>query len=291
MGLRDYVKQISPPWLVGPGNGSVLPAAAGVAERFMYSLAFGLDALAQKVEDAIKMRFPSIGDPSSLPQIGNDRQIVRGIGESDASYSTRLNLWLDTWRLAGEARGVLEVIAGFVQVEPRIMSVMVSPLANKATWYFLAEGDDYNAAPTKMFQTPINWVWDTDSFVKRKWIVIDAGNFSIPNYWVADSGFWGMAGLNYGDDLSIAMNRPPSTFATLRDLAKRWQSADTRTQWIVINYLSGMFDQYDPPGSASLPDATWAHWSKIDTASTPARPIRIPSRSQDAWYVAVQAPW
>ena len=49
MGLRDYVKQISPPWLIGPGSGAVLPAAAGVAERFMYSLAFGLDALAQKV--------------------------------------------------------------------------------------------------------------------------------------------------------------------------------------------------------------------------------------------------
>lgn len=289
MGLRDYVKQISPPWLIGPGSGAVLPAAAGVAERFMYSLAFGLDALAQKVEDAIKMRFPGVGDPSALATIGDDRRITRGIGESDADYSERLRYWLVTWRWAGTARGVLSNVYAYVGVKPRTQVVLDG--AGQSVWNYINQGADAFATPSTSHRVPKNWTWDAEVFVKRRWLIIDAANWLTTTFWITSNASWGNGGITWGDPFSMGFDALPAVLATLKTIVRQWQSADTRYQWIVVTYDGNLFPYNGAAGAATLPNSTWGHWSKIDATTTPARPCRVDSRTNMARYIAVDAPW
>lgn len=285
MGIRDFVKAISPPWLIGPGTpNTTLPASAGVAERYMYSLAFGCDALAQKVEDAIKMRFPGVGDPSALPQIGADRRITRGFAESDADYSGRLTRWLTTWRYAGAPRGVLEAVAGYVwSVAPRVLSVLDEP--SKTRWDVLPEGSLPNDSPTVSRVTPKNWTWDVYAYVKRRWLVIDAENFSTAQKWCNSTLLFGDPGLLFGSAHSWGFDEPAEVFTTLRTLVRDWASADTRYQWLIVNYSATLFSPTAPAGSPLLPATTWTTWSIIQAG---VRPVRYYGRTSGARFVAVR---
>lgn len=274
MGIRDFVKAISPPWLIGPGTPSVpLPAAAGVAERFLYALSLGGDYLAQKVEDAIKMRFPGVGDPSALAQISDDRLIVRGFAESDVDYAARLRRWLTTWRYAGAARGVLEAVAGYIGVRPRVQSILDGAL--QSVWDVLSENAEPNATPDTYHVTPENWNWDNIEYVGRRWLVLDGTNISTGNLWVNANWFWGMGTWGMAN-MSLGMTSNSQVFSTIRSLVNSWRSAGTRYQWCVVNFDPTWYDHTLPPGDPLLPDASWETWSKIDASS--ARPVRVESR-------------
>lgn len=281
MGIRDLVKSISPPWLIGPGTPSVpLPANAGIAERFMYSIAVGSDLLAQKATEAIQLRFPGYLNPTSLAQIGSDRVIARGIGETDASYAERLRLWLDTWRLAGTAWGVLQAIDAYLPVRARTQSILAG--AGYSVWDIIAQGQDPATAPTTHHVTPPNWYWDHLGYIQRRWLVIDHsdgatawvqpfGNFGGGSTWGTNAGSWGLDAL-----ASIA--------PTLRGLVATWKSASTRYPWIMILIDESWGDWSAAyPDPTTLPDPSWETWSKIDASG--ARPARVPSRFADARYV------
>lgn len=287
MGIRDFVRDISPPWLIGPGTpNTVLPASAGIAERFLYSLAFGMDALAQKVDDAIEMRFPGRGDPSALPVIGDDRQITRGIGESNADYAERLQYWLTTWRWAGTARGVLANVYAYVGARPRTQVVLDGD--GQSVWNFINGGASAFATPTTSHRVPKNWTWDNETFVKRRWLIIDGvGDYT----WATAGNIWGDPGLVWGTSRSIGFLESPAIFSTIKSIVRQWQSADARYQWLIVNYVGTWYPYNAPAGSPLLPDATWEHWSKIDTTTTPARPCRVEARFGGSFFVAIDTPW
>lgn len=283
MGIRDLVKAISPPWLVGPGTPSTpLPAGAGIAERFMYAIGIQPDFLIFKVQEAIKLRFPGYLNASSLAQIGDDRAILRGYLETDDSYAARLRAWLDTWRHAGAARGVLQAVASYLPSNPGVRSVLDGDnVSDASVWDVLTPGQDPASAPTTTHVSPKNWYWDALNWVKRRWLIIEGGpgTWAEPTYVYADpSATWGMTGSSWG------INNPPERAETLRQLVRTWKGGGTRYPWIVVNFSPGQFDPsatYPAPGV--LPDPSFGTWSKIDTSG--ARAARVSSRFAAARYI------
>lgn len=84
-----------------------------------------LDVFAAQLRHAVKARFPALAltPPDGLTALGIDRQIDRGIGETDANYATRLAGAWDTWRFAGTALGVLNALAAVGYTGVRVAQV------------------------------------------------------------------------------------------------------------------------------------------------------------------------
>ena len=279
MGIRDLVKAISPPWLVGPGTPSTpLPAGAGIAERFMYAIGIQSDFLIYKVQEAIKLRFPGYLNASSLAQIGDDRVILRGYLETDASYATRLRAWLDTWRHAGAARGVLQAVASYLPNMPGVRSVLEGA-AGYSVWDVLAPGQDPSTAPTTYHINPANWYWDSLGWIKRRWLIIDSTGWIAPAPAYADPGAtWGATAYSWG------LYAPAERAETLRQLVRTWKGGGTRYPWIIVALDASLFDYNANYPDPTLPDPSFGTWSKIDTSG--ARPARVSSRFIDGRYIS-----
>lgn len=282
MGIRDLVKVISPPWLVGPGTPNTpLPDGAGIAERFLYAIGIQSDFLIYKVQEAIKLRFPGYSNASSLAILGNDRVILRGYAETDASYAERLRIWLDTWRHAGSARGVMQAVASYLPVNPGIRSVLDGDdVSDASVWDVFAFGQDPTTAPTTYHISPKNWHWDALGWVKRRWLIILTQGWAPfgPNY--ADPGAtWGDVSISWG--LAI----PPDRAVALRQIVRTWKGGGTRYPWIIALLDPALFDPSSIyPDPTTLPDPSFGTWSKIDTSG--ARPARVSSRFADARYIS-----
>lgn len=302
MALVDFVKAISPPWLVGRVTPNVpLPQAAGVSERFLYALAEGLDYVAEKITQAIAMRFPGLGDASALPELARDRRITQGFAETNAAYERRLVRWLDTWRRAGTPASVIESVSYYVGVQPKITSVLqcVTYGMDSARYDVLAESTPASGYPTTVYE-PLNWFWDrhfgasyvaTDSekWLRRRWLVIAYKNTTTTQTWVTATRTFGDGIATLGaSGYCVGMVGNPIVFSDLCALAKTWKSAGARYWWIIVNFSTNPL-KYDPaeaPGSANLPDVTWQNWSKIDTSGV--RPVRVPSRFSDSRFIACE---
>lgn len=87
---RDDIRKFSPPWL-----------QRGLAESILYSFGVHADALADALVAGVAQRFPGAYSFESLPLLGRERRIERGIYETDAAFAQRLTLWL----LAHQKRG------------------------------------------------------------------------------------------------------------------------------------------------------------------------------------------
>lgn len=88
--FRDRIRMVSPLWL-----------QRGWAEKLLYAIGLQLDAFADALVAGVKLRFPNLYSAESLPLIGRERRISRGLVESDAVYGERLTRWLDDHRLRG----------------------------------------------------------------------------------------------------------------------------------------------------------------------------------------------
>lgn len=276
MGIRDFVKAVSPPFLIGPGTpGAPLPATAGIAERFMYALSFGCDAILEKINEAVSMHFPGYGDASALPYTGADRGIVRGLYETDANYAARLQRYLDTWHDAGTARSVIQQIAWYVYpVEPLLGSYLEG--VNETRYDLLADGSNPDTDPTVTHAVPPDQQWDQLGYYKRRFFFIKAWGTASGTTWAPSGTVFGAAGYVFGDlTKSIGYNLPPQVATDLRAMVAQWQCAGTRYPWIVIIIVDGW------SGTTS---GTWANWSKIDTSGT--RPVRVPARDSKGLYIS-----
>lgn len=88
--FRDTMWRSVPPWL-----------KIGTAQRFLYAIAVQLDAAGDAIVAGVKMRFPGLYSSDSLPQIGAERRIRRGLAESDENYTARLVRWFTDHRRRG----------------------------------------------------------------------------------------------------------------------------------------------------------------------------------------------
>jgi hypothetical protein len=87
---RDRMRKVSPPWLQRGWN-----------EKLLYGFGVVIDSFADALIAGVKMRFPNYYSPESLPLIGRERRIARGLIEDDATYASRLTRWLDDHRRRG----------------------------------------------------------------------------------------------------------------------------------------------------------------------------------------------
>jgi hypothetical protein len=122
MAYAEWLATQGPSWILDP-VGKALARTTGAA----------YDAQRDRILQGVLARFPTAGqldtDPTSstfgqlltaptdaLDEIGADRELRRGPGESDAAYAARLLAAWDIWPFAGSHYGVLRAlkIAGYV---------------------------------------------------------------------------------------------------------------------------------------------------------------------------------
>lgn len=94
--FRDTLEAIVPPWLKGP-----------LGLRYLYGHGTTLDAFGDALLSAVQTRFPGYYSDESLPLIGKERRILRGLNESDYNYADRLITWLTDHAHRGSALAML----------------------------------------------------------------------------------------------------------------------------------------------------------------------------------------
>jgi hypothetical protein len=87
---RDRLRKVSPPWLQHGWN-----------EKLLFAVGAQIDAFSDALVAGVKMRFPNYYSAESLPLIGRERRIARGLLEDDATYASRLVRWLDDHKRRG----------------------------------------------------------------------------------------------------------------------------------------------------------------------------------------------
>jgi hypothetical protein len=98
----DLSDDINPPPLNGP-----FFTAYRAASSIMYS------ALADGAALAVRARFPSVAPSDAFPYLGQDRTVYQGFAEPIASYSLRLEQWLDLLPYEGFPAGMMCALLGY----------------------------------------------------------------------------------------------------------------------------------------------------------------------------------
>lgn len=88
---------------------SILPAYLARVNGRAYAATLGMlkDQLSDYARAAAVIGMPNALQPEALPAIGYERQMPRGLSETDAQYAERLRQAWDAWHLAGTPLGIL----------------------------------------------------------------------------------------------------------------------------------------------------------------------------------------
>lgn len=268
--LRDLITRIAPNWL------QPNPNAPTLGFRLLYGIATVCDGMVEAGVQAIQARMPGYGTPTALPYLARDRRLRRGLSESDAAFSSRLQGYRPDWRRAGSPFALMRQIQGYLTPNrPRVAVVNTH-----GTWYVLeANGTDWSVPA----RAAANWDWDSTSggdpaAWARFWVLIYSEDQ------VAGSPFWRDGTWNDGELWGSNPNATWGSTATLeqvetiRALVDDWKGAHEVCQNIVIVFdpSSTAFDplQTAPP----TPDGSWGHHSKNVGG------VQVPARSADAIY-------
>ncbi len=174
--FRDSFYDLVPPWL-----------RTGVGEKYMYTLELLRDLLMEKANQAQRIRMPGQGDPSQIPYLAHDRQLVQGPNEPNLSFVERLKNAFATWDTAGSANAVLGQIAAYAQgFQPGVpaanpaLAIVSNPRAitlpsvtvEANAWWTLAQGDAPGTFPTLRLE-PDDFNWDgNDAATWRCWLIL-----------------------------------------------------------------------------------------------------------------------
>jgi hypothetical protein len=275
MTMKEYIREISPPWL-----------ATGNAEKLLYSCAYVIDLLIEKCTQASKSHMPTKCDPSCLPYIGAERLIERGFLETNTAYGERLQAAFDAHRFAGMDRGVMRQVLGFLSP----VSPLVEVVSQSSIWNVYADGDDLtipalsNSAPTHVVPSPINWDWNGEGSFRwwRSWLIIAADGIASATSWVEPGpvyGTYAATGARWGDTTrSWGLSVPSTIISSIRRIVKQWKSQNTVFEWIVVSFDPTEFVATAPAGDPGLPDGEWVPFHKIVNG------VAVPSRSANARY-------
>lgn len=268
--FRQFVRNISPTWLNGSVSGS-----------FMYSMAILFDALSDGASYAVRARFLTIAPPDALTWFQQDRQIDPGPNESTSSFTARLLIWLDLWRLAGTDFSILLALLAYLTPN----SLAVSIVSASGTWNLYPAGaaSSLSLPPTWAGLGLWNWDGNADPFYARpqhwwrSWLII----YDPTNLMWKPTPKWG-DGHRWGDGTCWGYNGTASQGASIRALVKKWKQAGVQFPQIIISFDSTWFQPGNVPGAKS-PDGTWGHWGKVAAAGGWPRAY-IASRNPVAIY-------
>lgn len=264
--FRAARKFRGPGWVTGE-NGEE-------AELVGYSLELLRDASVRRVEAGLLARFPqqdpdgTPGHDAALAEIGRDRRILRGIGETSRGYAARLIPYKDHLRRRGSAYAMLQQLTAYV-----LGGSTGRTVDRSGNWCTI----DAAGEPTWLAD-PGSWDWDSSSNPERAgfwanfWVVLYPGTTwsEGPAWGDADLSAWGSTDRTWGSTAS------PGEAASVRHLVRDWKPNGTRCVGAVIAFDTGTFDP-----TAAEPDGVWGRWSRVVNG------VRVAARVTTARYVDV----
>lgn len=248
--FRDTLRRVVPAWLKGYWG-----------ERYLYAHGVQLDAIADATVAGVKMRFPGVYSGESLPLLGRDRGIWRGLEETDEAYAERLSRWWQDRRMKGHPYALgFQLQAALFPHRPRVRVIN-----QRGDWYTVnSDGstEHHEAA------------WDWDGNINpwgRFWVII----YPPPGLWTK-RGKWG-DGSKWGKG-TWGTTATRAQAAMVRAIIREWQSAHAKCEKIIIALDPESFDPATTPAS-ELPDGKWGAWSKDDGTGA-----RVRARLKTARY-------
>jgi hypothetical protein len=219
--LRDYLYEISPPWLRDDVGGGILWAFGTV-----------LDALHERVREGVKLRFPEEGSPTALGYTGLDRDIERPPAQTDARYAIQLRKAFDTWRSAGSTRTLLtQLWMHFVNRPcPQMRAV-----TGKALWHVI----DTGTGVVTRINVEENWDWDGTHRGFWCWVIVDGTGVWAIDLW-GDPGTWGDGGV-WGSNMSRG------EALDINKIARKWKPEHVRLQ-VIVTFDPDLFTVNHGPG-------------------------------------------
>lgn len=210
LNFRELVATITPPWLRRKNGGGLL-----------YAIALQLDVLVELVTAAVKIRFPGVYSAESLPLLSRERRIRQGLGESSASFSARLNTFLETHRDRGGPYPLLE------QIHARYKYSVNGPFpvhlvyTSGARFDMASDGTiTRNAASFSTGLGPEEWAhW---------WLVYEWPTTIANDGLWGDPGVWGDGGV-WGSELTGA------EVTDLRLIPTEWNNAHCKGHLVVLS--------------------------------------------------------
>ena len=253
LSLRSTLARYLPPWLTAR-------IVEGKVRGFKFLSCASLlaDAGLENAHQALQARFPGHGTPTALPYIGRDRGIRRGIDESDESYASRLVLWLDTWRGAGNPFAIMHQVRAYCA--PAVPKLRI--VNDSGTWYTLNPDDSIEIVQTF---GAINYDWDglyPSVRQTRCWLIIysDAGPRAEGPDLGDGTGLWSDAIGTEG--YTIGTTATYEQVQSVRAIVDDFKSTGDRFENIIVAFDPASFDPTAAPGAPGMPDGTWGHYSK-----------------------------
>ncbi len=227
--FRTIWKWLVPGWLQ-KGQGEIVQYTQGVLN----------DAFAERCRQTTWLGLPSLTPADSLPMVGRDRGLPRGLFEPVATYRARLAGWRFPrgHRVRGTALALLE------QVNVALRGTEWVSIDQRGTRY------DFGGGATR----GVTWNWDGATLLPnwaRFWLVVKSTGAPWPSF--AD-GAWGPT---VGGDPDIALAGSgihPGELEAVRRLVRTplsWSPAGRHPVYLTI-YFDG-----DP---FPVPDGAWDVW-------------------------------
>jgi hypothetical protein len=266
-GIRDLIRDISPPWLRG-----------GQAERFLYGFGLLADGVLDKLTDAISNHRPDKCDESALPIIANDRLIQQGVSEPDVAFRARLQTAFEAWQLAGSPwRTLREPLRSLLTKQPRIRLIAnrYTPGTSSLTdtkWDTYEEAADTEQPPTHLTLSPGDWAWDGLSPVHgsyswaRIWVMIESvGGQS----WCTEGTQTFGDGSTWGDpavvDRSWGFDTRPQVFGDLITQIKLWKAQHATLVNLIVSFDASHFHPDGVSGFGIKPDGHFGRFGKFSS--------------------------
>lgn len=247
--FREAIQDLAPAWLQRHWG-----------SRLLYSIGVQLDCLTDAVAAAIRHRLPNVVDAESLPRLGRDRGMVRGVGETAPHFAERLATWLDEHRLKGSPWPLLRMIHGAIRDEHPYADV---DIIDQHSRYYRITADGTESFGDWAQPDPWDWGDGVPSSVRRYWVIVyGATNVDAvpgtPGTWKSE-GDWDDAG-TIGDGGVIGFDHTVNASAlpdvhVLRSTVAAWTAAHAlNVNLIIVMDLAAW--------GADVPDGTrnWARW-------------------------------
>lgn len=218
--FRDAILQVAPPWL-----------QRGTAARVLYSFGVHLDGLLDAVTAGVKMRFPNYYSAETLPIIGRERGIRRGLYETNAVYASRLTRWLDDHRRRGGPYALLAQL--FAHYAPHNFPIELV--------YYSGRRFSMDATGA-VVRDDIDWVPDANAAKWARWWLF----YRWPDP-IETDGLWSDPGV-FDDGGVWDSNLSPDDVADLRVVPTEWNAAHAMGRVVLLSPDLLEFWDY-PPGT------------------------------------------
>ena len=153
-----------------PRMTSLTPLTGPNGQKFLGSLGLCSDILLDKMTQAVALRVPGQGDPSQIPYLADDRLLVQGPAESNASFIARLKSAFPDAKIWGSRFSILRELQAYAQnLQPgvvasypefAIVGATSDGVHSYAQWDTLYQGTALGAPPAKQVVSPSNFSWN-----------------------------------------------------------------------------------------------------------------------------------